>query len=260
MTVYDLTYEPVTEPSGGAQPGTLALRDYVMRRWPLVRSLGVYNPRYIRGSTTQWSSHAGGRAWDCGTTPDEPWGNEIADWLIGNAGELGIQYFIWNRLSWRQERGWAPYTGVSPHTDHLHIEQTVAAGQDLTLEAIAATENVPGPYGTLNSPIVSAAVTATGKGVWLVASDGGVFTEGDAIYHGSAGDIVLNEPIVDIVATASGEGYWLIAADGGVFTHGDAPYPAGHADVMNRADNDPIVAAVLVDGQLTLIDDDGSMF
>src|SRR5581483_4423138 len=37
----------------------------------------------------------------------------------------------------------------------------------------------------LNAPVVGIAATADGGGYWLVASDGGVFTFGDAAYHGS---------------------------------------------------------------------------
>lgn len=42
------------------------------------------------------------------------------------------------------------------------------------------------------------AATPTGKGYWLVASDGGVFTYGDAKYCGSTGNIDLWQPIVGV--------------------------------------------------------------
>ena len=38
----------------------------------------------------------------------------------------------------------------------------------------------------------------TGKGYWLVASDGGIFNYGDAAFTGSAGALKLNQPIVGI--------------------------------------------------------------
>jgi hypothetical protein len=56
-------------------------------------------------------------------------------------------------------------------------------------------------------------------GYWLVAADGGMFTYGDAEFHGSAGAIRLNQPIV-AAATAGTAGYWEAAADGGVFAYG----------------------------------------
>ena len=56
------------------------------------------------------------------------------------------------------------------------------------------------------------------KGYWLVASDGGVFSFGDASFYGSTGGDRLNKPIVGIAATPDGNGYWLVASDGGVFS------------------------------------------
>ncbi len=68
------------------------------------------------------------------------------------------------------------------------------------------------------------AATPDGGGYWLVAKDGGVFTFGDAGFHGSTGNLRLDAPIVGMAATPDGGGYWLVAADGGVFTFGDAPF------------------------------------
>ena len=48
----------------------------------------------------------------------------------------------------------------------------------------------------LNQPIVGMAATPDGKGYWLVASDGGIFTFGDAGFFGSTGGQPLNKPIV----------------------------------------------------------------
>jgi hypothetical protein len=69
---------------------------------------------------------------------------------------------------------------------------------------------------------VGMAATPDGKGYWLVASDGGIFTHGDADFYGSAGAIRPNQPVVGMGATPDGQGYWLVAADGGVFAYGDA--------------------------------------
>ncbi len=68
------------------------------------------------------------------------------------------------------------------------------------------------------------APTPDGRGYWLVASDGGIFTFGDAQFYGSTGAIVLNRPIVGMASTPDGRGYWLVASDGGIFTFGDAPF------------------------------------
>ena len=72
------------------------------------------------------------------------------------------------------------------------------------------------------------AATPSGHGYWLVASDGGIFSFGDASFFGSTGGLQLNAPIVGMAATPSGHGYWLVASDGGVFSYGDASLPRLH--------------------------------
>ena len=76
----------------------------------------------------------------------------------------------------------------------------------------------------LNQPIVGMAATPSGRGYWLVASDGGIFSFGDAAFFGSMGGQPLNQPIVGMAATPSGRGYWCVASDGGIFSFGDAPF------------------------------------
>ena len=46
----------------------------------------------------------------------------------------------------------------------------------------------------------------TARGYWLVASDGGIFTFGDAAFYGSTGRMHLNKPIVGMAATPDGAG------------------------------------------------------
>ncbi|MGH8921093.1 MAG: hypothetical protein ACRD0H_22630, partial [Actinomycetes bacterium] len=48
----------------------------------------------------------------------------------------------------------------------------------------------------LAQPIVGMASTPDGRGYWLVAADGGVFSFGDATYKGSTGAIHLAQPVV----------------------------------------------------------------
>ena len=64
----------------------------------------------------------------------------------------------------------------------------------------------------LNQPIVGMAATPSGHGYWLVASDGGMFTFGDAHFYGSTGAMHLNRPISGMARSASGRGYWLVAS------------------------------------------------
>jgi hypothetical protein len=58
----------------------------------------------------------------------------------------------------------------------------------------------------LTKPIVGMAATTDGKGYWLVASDGGIFSFGDAGYYGSEGGNALTKPIVGMAATTDGKG------------------------------------------------------
>ena len=90
----------------------------------------------------------------------------------------------------------------------------------------------------LTRPIVGMAATPDHRGYWLVASDGGVFTYGDAGFYGSTGALRLNRPIVGMAPTPDGRGYWLAASDGGVFAFGDAAF-AGSTGGLRL--NEPVV-------------------
>ena len=75
------------------------------------------------------------------------------------------------------------------------------------------------------------AATPDGGGYWLVASDGGIFSYGDAAFFGSTGGLTLNQPIVGMIGTRDGGGYWLVASDGGVFNYGDALFSGSAASL-----------------------------
>jgi hypothetical protein len=64
-----------------------------------------------------------------------------------------------------------------------------------------------------------------GDGYWLVASDGGIFSFGNAPFHGSTGAIHLVQPIVGMARTpTSNGGYWMVSSDGGIFSFGSAVF------------------------------------
>jgi Tol biopolymer transport system component/ribosomal protein L24E len=84
----------------------------------------------------------------------------------------------------------------------------------------------------------AAATPGTSHGYWFVAADGGIFSFGDAGFHGSTGNIKLNKPIVGMAPTPSGRGYWFVAADGGIFSFGDAGF---YGSTGNIKLNKPIV-------------------
>src|SRR5207302_1542712 len=87
----------------------------------------------------------------------------------------------------------------------------------------------------LARPVAGMAATPKGNGYWLVGSDGGVFTFGDAPYLGSTGGIALAQPVVGIATTPTGRGYWLVGSDGGIFSFGDAPYLGSGAGAFRKS-------------------------
>jgi hypothetical protein len=111
---------------------------------------------------------------------------------------------------------------------------------------------------TLNQPVVGMAATKDANGYWLVASDGGIFTFGDAGYYGSEGGAHLNKPVVGMAADPSTGGYWLVASDGGIFSF-NAPYLGSEGgQTLNR----PVVgmAATADGGGYWLVAADGGIF
>lgn len=156
MATYDLTYQRATTPTAGPMTGTLHLQSFVESKWPDSWSKGIFAPRPIRGTEhltpKRWSIHAEGRALDIGVALDvagEVLGDEIADWIITHAAEIGCQYFIWNQRSWSKHRGWTPYTGkAGGHRDHLHVEQTSEAARLVRLADLQTLDASLTPMGT----------------------------------------------------------------------------------------------------------------
>ena len=97
------------------------------------------------------------------------------------------------------------------------------------------------------------------SGYWEVASDGGIFSYGDAQFYGSMGGKPLNAPIVGIAATPDGNGYWEVASDGGIFNFGDATF---YGSMGGRSLNKPIVgmASTADGGGYWEVASDGGIF
>ena len=64
----------------------------------------------------------------------------------------------------------------------------------------------------------------TARGYLFAASDGGIFTFGDAGFYGSTGSLTLNSPITGVAVDPVVPGYWLVGGDGGVFAFGQAGF------------------------------------
>lgn len=113
-----------TDKPGASAVGALLASTY---------GVGTYGlSRRCDGAT---SEHYDGRAVDWMLDARDPARRAVGDaavaWLSRDGGaaarRLGVQYVIWNTKVWRAyapERGWMPYTGANPHTDHVHISLT----------------------------------------------------------------------------------------------------------------------------------------
>jgi len=128
------------------------------------------------------AEHGEGRAldWmvDGRTSSGLALGNAITRWLAapdsqGRPGAMarrfGINYIIWNRQMWRAYdpgRGWAPYSGVSPHTDHIHLSFTWDGAYKRTswwTGTALTSVQLTGPVSGASSPVTGTpSVTASG--------------------------------------------------------------------------------------------------
>ena len=144
--------------------------------------------------------------------------------------------------------GWAPPASTT----------TTTTTTPATPSAPVAPVTVPATP-TAGTGTGSSASTSSATGYTMVASDGGVFSFGDAGYYGSEGGKQLTKPIVGTAATTDGKGYWLVASDGGVFSFGDAGY---YGSEGGNALTKPIVGmASTPDGKgYWLVASDGGIF
>lgn len=127
--------------------GTTEIANYIFGRWSFAHNSGTYgcrrnsNPR----SRDELSVHAIGRAIDIGLPmdggdADNTLGDEIANYLITHAEHIGVQRVIWDGIYWNGSRRNRHFTemcdtvaecdGTVPdhHTNHIHLEVSVAAG------------------------------------------------------------------------------------------------------------------------------------
>jgi hypothetical protein len=97
------------------------------------------------------------------------------------------------------------------------------------------------------------------EGYWTDAGDGGVFTYGNAVFHGSMGGQHVNAPIVGMAETPGPGGYWEVGADGGVYSFGNAAF---HGSTGSLRLNAPVVgmAATPDGGGYWLVATDGGIF
>ncbi len=112
--------------------------------------------------------------------------------------------------------------------------------------------------GTPNAQLLQKALGCPQNGYWFVASDGGIFSFGNASFYGSMGAKHLNKPIVGMAADPATGGYWFVASDGGIFSFDASFYGSMGAKHLNA----PIVGmAATPDGKgYWFVASDGGIF
>ena len=65
---------------------------------------------------------------------------------------------------------------------------------------------------------------AAASGYYVLGTDGGVFSYGSAVFHGSVPGLGVRANAILMALTPDHAGYWVLGSDGGVFTFGDARF------------------------------------
>jgi len=140
--------------------------------------------------------------------------------------------------------------------------ETFEGGISAMFSGFGAAEQLlanPAPLAGLNGQVVGAAATDNGAGLLVAASDGGVFTYGDATFFGSEAGAPGVRQIVGVSTSPTIAGYWLVGSNGGVYPFGAAVF---FGDMSRVLLNEPVVgmAATPDGGGYWLVAADGGVF
>ncbi len=186
---------------------------------------------------------------------------------------------LYDVIAWRMPSAWSPF-GSSTYCSqnvgfldgHRKVLATACPGDNIynpyitdnrsggdARNGVNARKNDQGGGGGAPQNRVGMARTANGGGYWIVASDGGVFSFGNAVFYGSMGGQTLNSPVVGMAARPQGDGYWLVASDGGIFSFGAAGF---HGSMGGTPLNQPIVgmSSTASGGGYWMVAKDGGIF
>jgi hypothetical protein len=195
------------------KPGVVGFRALVRAAYTGVNTGGIVRACDIGGR----SEHKEGRAWDWMLRADLPADRAKADdllgWLLakdahGNdaalARRLGVMYIIWDRQvwnAWAPSKGWQPYTGASPHTDHIHfsfswdgaLKRTSWWTGGVPTTGPSPVQNPQDPFGAFETltPTTSGTATAVRAVGWAMDDDAKTFTSVQLRVGGGAPTTVL---------------------------------------------------------------------
>lgn len=171
----------------------------------------------------------------------------VADW--GPSCPLVPQ--SWSGWQFWQYADNGHVSGIGPLVDLDHFN-----GTEVELRALTGGPSSPSDV-PLASDYVAIASTADGNGYWVAKGDGGMFSFGDAQFHGSAGGDHLNMSAVGVATTHDENGYWIAAADGGLFSFGDAQFLGS---MGGQKINGPVIGIAATMNGYWLVGDDGGVY
>jgi hypothetical protein len=168
------------------QPGVVAFRS-LLRQTHGANTGGILRACHVGAR----SEHKEGRAYDwmldASKASDRAKAEQVLTWLLatdvhGNRHamlrRLGITYIIWDRQIWSVwNRSWQPYSGVSPHTDHIHFSFGWAGARAQTSYFTAPSTvsyQAPGPFTDVSAThrFVTAISWASKRNIVAGHSDG----------------------------------------------------------------------------------------
>jgi hypothetical protein len=198
-------------------------------------NLDVYfvNP----GTCTLTGAVSSGTLYAAGSGPAQSFsvaGAPRGYWLVGSDGGIfsfGVAGFYGSTGSLHLQR---PVVGITPTSNKAGYWLDASDGGVFAFGDAGFYGSLPGlglhPAGSgvphsLAAPIVGMVPSTTGRGYFMVGSDGGVFAFGDAHFAGSCPGIGgCAGTAIAVMPDATGNGYWLVTSVGDVYAFGDAPF------------------------------------
>ncbi|HWF16955.1 MAG TPA: hypothetical protein VG244_12295 [Acidimicrobiales bacterium] len=158
-------------------------------------------------------------------------------WLVGGGGELspfgdaqnfgthltsGVDDPVRGMVATNSSQGYWEFTAAG---EVFHFGDAPNYGD--------TTSNGAGPFPGVD--VVAMAADRSDTGYVLLNHDGGLYTLGDVVFHGSAVFDNLGGEAAGIAFTGDGNGYWILGVNGAVYPFGDAttlPGPAPNPEVL----------------------------
>ena len=133
--------------------GVVAFAAAVRAKFPFIVSAGIRagsQHHALSTATGRRDMHEEARAVDFMLPNDSlraAHGTELANWLSRNAQAFGIQGIIFRSGNWFSSypagRRFRPYSGSSPHADHVHVELSEEAANRSTEQMAQLVANTP---------------------------------------------------------------------------------------------------------------------